>query len=199
MTDISTKSLYTALELAGFHRSTVRPRLFLTDGGSTVSAAFYCGEVKRRGQIRFSGGVGVVFPEFEDKWNASLSKKEQREDSTLPLIMALDNFEYLIENRVFRYSNNFDDLLTSARHINVLCSKLPSSIDEFGSALGECRLLGKPVSEYLHIFDYHADDNLYFRKSSEFILWFLDRWPNLADQMYKCLSGAQQKRLGITR
>lgn len=197
MSKIARDSVYDILSGCGFVREPGKPDLFLVEKPRTVTPAFYCRLLRRQGQVQISGGVGLFFREFEKIWSDSISREDRRIDATLPMGMLIDNYLELIEGDALGYYD-IEDIEYTARQIYDLTSRLPASPIALDKALSERELLGKPVSNYLHIFDYHEDDNLYFRKSVCFVHWFMERFPHYAGHMRQCLTGRQLQRLGLT-
>lgn len=152
--------------------------------------------LRRQGKIQLSGGLGLFFREFEKIWSDSISKEERRIDATLPIGMLIDNYPELNESGALRYYD-LEDIDYAARQIYDLTRRLPASPAALDKALAEGKLLGKPVSDYLHIFDYNKDDNLYFRKSVCFVHWFIENFPDYATHMRRCLTDRQLQRLGL--
>lgn len=197
MTNIDSQSPNVALELAGFCRSSRTTKLFLIDDKSPITPAYYCLVNRKKGKVQFGGGFGTYFREFEQLWHDSLSREERKLDLTLPLIMSIDNYLELVDEEVFRFSDTFDEILDHALRIYNFCLKFPKSIEEFDKALMDGAMLGKRVSDYLHMFDYYESDNLYFRKSASFVRWFADAWPEQAPHMHRCLTSSQLERLAL--
>jgi len=195
MTAVNDRSVMVALQLAGFSPCSTNPRLFLVDGNLSITPAFLCLTIKRSRKIRLSGGVGLYFREFERIWDDSISKTEKRFNFTLPMIMAIDNYMTLIDNGVFSFTDDSEEIADYARQIYNLCAKFPCSAEEFGQVLIARKMIDKNVSDYFHIFGYHEDDNIFFRKSVGFIYWFLDRWPEFSQDMFRCLTEYQSRRL----
>jgi len=194
MSKIVRESVHDILSNCGFVSEPGKPRLFLVEEPRTVTPAFYCTLYRRRGKVHLGGGVGLYFREFEEMWSASISKEERRIDFTLPIIMLIDNYLELIEGGALRYYDP-EDIEDAASQIYNLASQLPTSPEALGKALSDRELIGKPVSNYLHIFDYNASDDLYFRKSVCFVHWFMERFPAYAWHMRQCLTSRQSQRL----
>lgn len=196
MSKIVRESVRDILSDCGFVTEPGKPGLFLVEEARTVTPAFYCRLLRRRGKVHLGGGVGLFFRDFEKMWSNSISREERRIDFTLPLIMLIDNYLELIDGDALGYYD-LEDLDDPARQIYDLTRRLPASPNALDNALAEGELLGKPVSNYLHIFAYNEDDNLYFRKSSCFIHWFMENFPQFAEHMRQCLTGPQLQRLGL--
>lgn len=196
MSKIARESVYDILAGCGFVAVPGKPGLFLVEEPRTVTPAFYCTLLRRQGKVQLSGGIGLFFREFEKIWSDSISREERRIDATLPIGMFISNYLELIESEALRYYD-LEDLEDAARQIYDLTRRLPASPDAFDKALSESELLGGPVSNYLHIFDYNEDDDLYFRKSACFIHWFMETFPKFAEHMRQCLTGSQLRRLGL--
>jgi len=196
MSTIVRNSVYDILSDCGFVAVRRKPGLFLVEEPQEVTPAFYCTLLRRQGKVQLSGGVGLFFREFEKMWRDSISREEARIDTTLPIGMFISNYLELIESAALRYYD-LEDIDYAARQIHDLTRRLPDSLDAFDEALSDGELLGKPVSNYLHIFDYNEDDDLYFRKSACFIDWFMKTFPQFAEHMRQCLTGRQLKRLGL--
>lgn len=180
----------------GFVRHSGKPALFLFEEPGAVTPAFYCDLLRKQGKVQLSGGIGLFFTKFEETWNEHISGEEKRIDGTLPIIMLISNYLELIDSGALRYYDLID-LRYSAQHIYNLARKLPASPIALDKALSKGILLDKPVSDYLHIFDYNDDENLYFRKSAHFVHWFIEQYPNFAHHMCQCLTQRQAQRLGL--
>jgi hypothetical protein len=198
MNKITRESVYDILSDCGFAAVPGKPGLFLVEEARTVTPAYYCSLLRRRGKVQLSGGVGLFFREFEEMWRDSISKEDRRIDATLPVGMLIDNYLELIDGAALRYYG-LEDLKYAACQIYGLASRLPASPIALDKALSEGKLLGKPISSYLHIFGYHEDDNLYFRKSVCFVHWFMEKFPHYASHMRQCLTRPQLQRLGLMR
>jgi hypothetical protein len=140
--------------------------------------------------------IGLFFREFEEMWSDSISREDRRIDTTLPVIMFISNYLELNDNAVLRYYDP-EEIKYAACQIYDLTSRLPASPIALDKTLSEGELLGMPVSNYLHIFDYHEDDDLHFRKSVCFVHWFMESFPHFAEHMRQCLTGRQLQRLGL--
>lgn len=197
MTRILRDSVHEVLTSNGFVRYSGKYGLFLIGEARTVTPAFYCLVLRKRGEVRLGGGIGLFFSEFERTWAASLSMEDRRNDATLPLIMLIDNYPKLIEGGVLKYSG-IPGVEEAARQLYDFVRRLPDTIESFSDALSRKNLLGIQISEYLHIFDYHDSDNLYFRKSKSFVYWFIEAYPQLTEQLCQCLSHRQRQRLGLS-
>jgi len=196
MSKIARESVYDVLSNCGFVRGPGKRGLFLIEEARTVTPAYYCSLLRKQGKVQLSGGLGLFFREFEEMWSDSISKEDRRIDATLPIGMLVDNYLELIDGAALRYYD-LEDIKYAARQIYDFTSRLPASPIALDKALSEGELLGKPVSNYLHIFGYHEDDNLYFRKSVSFVHWFMEKFPHFAEHMRQCLSGPQLRRLGL--
>ena len=196
MTKVDQASINKVLLKNGFTRQQKKSDLFLIGEPRPVTPAYYCRIVRKQGKVRLGGAIGLFFSEFEVIWNLSLSNKERRIDLTLPIIMLIDNYRELIESDVFRYSG-LVGIYNSVGRIYNLTSQLPNSMEELDEVLIEGSLIGKPVHDYLHIFDYYDDDNLYFRKSSSFVYWFIESFPQFAEHLRQCLTSCQRQRLRL--
>lgn len=196
MSKIARESVHDILSNCGFISEPGRPNLFLVEKARTVTPAYYCSLLRKQGKVQLSGGLGLFFREFEDMWSSSISRDDRRIDATLPLIMFISNYLELIDGAALRYYD-LEDIKHAARQIYDFTSRLPFSPIALDKALSEGELLGKPVSSYLHIFGYHEDDNLYFRKSACFVHWFMEKFPHFAEHMRRCLTGQQLQRLGL--
>jgi hypothetical protein len=194
---ITQESVDDILSNCGFVREPGKPgHLFLVEAPGTVTPAFYSMLFRRRGEAHLGGGVGLFFREFEKMWSDSLSREERRIDATLPLGMLIDNYLELIDAGTFRYSG-LEGIEDAGRRIYDFTRRLPASPEAFDKALSEGKLLGKPVSDYLHIRGYNEDDDLYFRKSVSFVHWFIETFPQFAGHLRQCLTGSQLRRLGL--
>jgi hypothetical protein len=182
---------------SGFVRLSGNPTLFLVGQPKVVTPAFYCSIFKRAGAIQLGGGVGLFVHDFEIMWRDSLSKEDARLDATLPLIRLVDNYLELSDGGALRFYD-IENIKIAGQQIYDLVRQLPSSLDELAEALEKGKLLDHPVSDYLHIFDYYDDGNIYFRKSSRFVYWFIDAFPQLSTQLLRCLSASQLRRLGLS-
>jgi hypothetical protein len=196
MSKIARESVHDILSSCGFVAAPGKAGLFLVEEARTVTPAYYCSLLRRGGRVQLSGGVGLFFREFEEMWSDSISKDDRRIDATLPLIMLIDNYLELIDSAALRYYD-LKGIEYASCQIYDLINRLPTSPIALDKALSEGQLLGKPVSNYLHIFGYHEDDNLYFRKSACFVHWFMERFPHFAGHMRQCLTGPQLRRLGL--
>lgn len=196
MSAINDPSVVAALQFAGFSPCARKSGLFLLNGDLPVTPAFLCLTIRRNRKIRLSGGVGLYFQEFECLWDESISKSEKRAGFTLPLIMDISNYMTLIDNHVFSFADEFEEIADHARHVYNLCLKLPCSIEEFDQILISRKLIGKNVHNYFHI-GYHEDDDIFFRKSVGFIRWFSNRWPEFSQHMHRCLTEYQLERLKL--
>jgi transposase len=137
----------------------------------------------------------LYFGDFEKGWRASLTTEERRNDATLPLIMLLDNFSELIGTDFFEYTDSETSLRRHCETIYEICNRFPRSIDELDAALSRRELVGKPLAEFVHIFDYHNDRDLYFRKSVEFVRWFCRTWTSRCPRLLDCLTDRQRHRI----
>jgi hypothetical protein len=197
MTAINNHLFFSVLQASGFYRDSSASNLFLIDKSQPVTPAYRCRINRKGGRVQFGGSYGMYFLEFERTWRDSLTKAERKLDFTLPLVMLIDNYMELVENGVFTFSECLSEVSQYASQLYRTCLKLPMSIGEFNIALIDQTMLGKPLSDYLHIFDYHADGDLYFRKSERFVRWFADTWPEQAQALYRCLTASQRKRLAL--
>lgn len=196
MSIISRRLINQRLVESGFTKIIGKQNLFLTSNPSEVTPAFLCNVFRRNGKVSVGGAVGLYFTEFEELWEKSISKEERRIDATLPLVMLIENYRELDHAGVLRYLES-SQLRVVMSHIHELISHLPNSIVDFEKSLIGNTLLGINISTYLHIFDYHSDDNLYFRKSICFVRWFMNNYPHLAEHLSKCLTTNQKERLGL--
>lgn len=183
---------------SGFNQLLGYNRLLLIGDMNVINPAFYCRLIKRRHQVRLGGGLGIFFGDFEHIWTKAISAKERKLDSTLPIVMLIDNFIELIDDRVFRYVDA-PCIEHSLRKVYTLTLRLPRTLDEFVTVLETKTLLGKPLHSYLHIRDYNEDSNLYLRKSVEFVNWFVQTYPEFADKLIECLTPRQIERVGSIR
>lgn len=197
MSKITRETVDDILSNCGFVKEPRKPNLFLVGKARTVTPAFYCRMLRKRGKVHLGGGVGLFLPEFETMWRDTISREDRRIDATLPLGMLIDNYLELIEGGALGYYELEDDIGGAAYQIYELASRLPASLDALDKALLDGELLGQPVSNYLHIFDYNKDDNLYFRKSVCFVRWFMEKFPQFADHLQQCLTARQWQRLGM--
>lgn len=197
MTAIDRKTILGLLEECGLARSPFDVGLFLVNGSKVISPAYRLNIVRKRGRVRFGGAIGLYFRDFEALWRTSLSSRERKIDATLPLVMLIDNYAYLIDRGVFDYTDRVEELSVRAAAVCSLVRQLPQSIEEFDKCLLDKHILGKNISEYTHIFDYNDDFNLYYRKSVSFIGWFAETWPESAEHLRSCLTLRQLQRLGI--
>lgn len=188
------KEIYSALYMAGFSQGP-RNQLFVVDCDLPVTPAYACNIISKKGKFILSGAIGIYVKEFESIWLGSLSSDERLIDRTLPVIMAIENYIELINLGVFDTINEFDDAIDLSLCIYRFCKNFPASKNEFHKALISGQVVGRPVSEYLHIVDYFDDDNLYLRKSVAFIRWIDINWPELSQDMRRCLTRSQLRRL----
>ena len=195
MTLIQKDLLDSVFASVGFYNGT-RPNLFFTDKDRPIIPSYYRTILRKSGKPSLSGGIGLYFTEFEKEWRRLLTPDERRLDCTLPLITMIENFPILLEGGVFKPADNSIDLADRVIKIYDLCRELPRTVDEFCQCLQRSELLGRPVSEYVHIYDYFDNHNLYLRKSTSFVLWFTRASPHCASDMYQSLTISQRRRLG---
>lgn len=193
---IENGQVYTALTRAGFHRPRKdRPTLFVVDDSKSVSGAYYCALHRRQRMVRFGGGIGLYFKDFERMWENSVSSDEKRLDHTLPIILAIGNFMPLIDSGALDFFCDMSTMFDNAKNIHTSVFALPQSFEELSTSLSMCALLDIPINEYLHLFYYSTDESLYFRKSKTFISWLADSRPEIACLLYGCLTAHQKARL----
>jgi hypothetical protein len=197
MMKLCQSSIISLIEMSGFHKSPTNKLFFLTEVDSEISPAYCLNIIKNRGKVRLGGALGLYFRAFELTWRDSLSAHEKSIDFTLPLVMLVDNFSGLLDGDFFDYSDEPEKMHSNACALRRLCADLPLSIAQFENAVKYCQLIGKPISDYLHITEYNTDENLYFRKSCSFLFWFAQQWPEAADSLDDCLDDHQKRRLRL--
>lgn len=195
MTPIDNFQIDSALRIAGFIQCKDIPRLFLLAGDAVVSPAYYCAPVRKRRAVHLGGGVGLYFKEFEKTWNSELGKEGLRSGFTLPMIMIIDNYISLIDEDLFTFTNDYDEITRCCIVMREFCLQFPSSIEEFSQILVDKKIIDKNFSDYLHIFPYNDNDNLYYRKSVRFIQWFCKMHPELSPRLLDCLTEYQIRRV----
>lgn len=195
MTFEAEKCVDYALRQVGFSCLPTVPKLYLVNWDSDVSPAYYATPIRRRGKVQLGGGVGIYFREFEEQWNSAASRADLKTEFTLPLIMLIDNYLLLIRRGVFEFTNQADEVIEHASEIFGLCSSLPCSIEDFVQSLTLGKIGGKRISDYLHIFAYHENDDEFLRKSVGFVHWFINKWPQHAEALRKCLTQEQLMRI----
>lgn len=172
---------------SGFVLDNIRKRFYIIGKNKDISPAFVPNVISRRGELQIGGGIGLYFEDFEIKWWNSLSKEDRKIDRSLPMIIAIDNFIDLIDGGIFRPTNNNKEIDSIAKLLFKKCSELPNSIDDFSECLGECSILSKNISQYMHYYSEIDEGNLYFSKSASFVFWLGERWPGLSDKILRCL------------
>jgi hypothetical protein len=197
MNHMDKRWMYQTLCTIGFVQSADHANLFFIDAERELTPAYSCMISRKNHRVRWGGGVGLYFREFERDWRKSLSAVQRRADVTLPMTMLLDNYVRLLGDEFFSYEGDQNEICVRARLLYRLCALFPKSIHEFMLALESKEIVGKRISDYMHIFDYHVGDSLYLRKSVAFVHWFTEKWPSSTDKIYACLTDAQRRRLNV--
>jgi hypothetical protein len=172
---------------AGFILDNIRKSVYILEKNKDISPAFVPNITSRMGKLQIGGGIGLYFEDFEIEWRNSLSKEDRKIDRSLPMVIAIDNFIELVDNGIFRPTDNNKEI---ERIVSVLfdkCSTLPNSIDDFSRCLDACNILNKNVFQYIHYYSEIDEGNLYFSKSASFTFWLGVRWPELPDKILSCL------------
>jgi len=186
---ISQDFLESKLVEAGFFCPWRKRNIFLVNESLEIAPAFIPRILRRDGRIQVSGGMGIFFNEFEERWRATLTKEEVKVDKTLPLIISIENFAELNDAGVFIYTDDSADVEKISNILFLHCSMFPKSVEELKSSISCCRILGKSVSQYLHYFSCFDDSNIYFKKSASFVFWLQMRWPELGEMLLSCVEG----------
>ena len=195
MTYLTEKDIFENFKSLGYIESHLKEGLFLVENSNEVCGAYYATIEKRSGKIRLGGGIGVYAAEFENIWMKSISKVEKKLDKTLPLIMIIDNFVDKLNDTFFEFSNDINDLKKNGLDLYNLCSLLPNSTDSLRNCFLKNNIINFNISQYLHIFEYNKDNNIYLNKSILFILWAIWKFPDIKDNIISSLDCRQIERL----
>lgn len=185
-----------ALVEAGFHLCS-RKGVYLVNIDQEISPAFIPSIIRSKGKIRFSGGMGIYFNEFEIGWRNTLSRAEKSADNTLPLLISIENFLELSKFGVFILSDIEECIFNNAKIIFGHCSLLPGSFDELRSSIKNCLLLNKRIEQYIHYYSEIDENNIYFSKSASFFLWINNKYPHIGSELLSCVD--KNTRILISR
>lgn len=188
--DIS-KTISEIMIRTGFLRITYARDLYVVESFGDFNPSFFLRPIRKSGKIRLGGAFGIFCPKFEEFWRGTLLKSEIRIDNPLTLVSHTDNFVNIIDKEFYEYIDGENDL----RHIcdisyNFL-SRFPKNDFQIRICVKKNNFLGRKLSEMVNIAEYYEIDNIYQRKSANFLFWLVEEGILSIDQIYNSLRNDQ--------
>jgi hypothetical protein len=193
MKKIDDQYIIKKMQNSGFNSDSLNFRICIAKGKNDIFSAYFPQFIRKKGKFRFDGAIGIYVKKFEFYWRSVISKIDQKNDYTLPIISNIGNFLNILGNDFFEFYDFENTIDNNIKKIYDLCNSelMPNSHDRLYNCIVENSLFDKPLLESMHLFHYN-ENSLYFRKSASFLMWYCREYPDASVNIQNLINDQQR-------